>query len=303
MEFMLENKKFDLAVLEANHFFETAYDLFLANQMNASIVLEGTEMETYMEAESKKVKAASESFFNKIGKAIEEFIDEIKKKFFEADSTKKLNDAKEAVKKNSKKAEAIKVDAESFEMNADDLNKYIQEMVKIERELLNLKASESLIGYQGNQTAINIEIAKIMRKAEKLQDKFDEELLDKNKKVINMALTDAIRFSDKQLENVKVDAEALKSGSKKILKEFQKDANGCDVPAKQNAIRKLGNMVGTMTRKYYNKKTSVAGTTIKTVVGIIGVKILASVAKGYIQTKTNELANSVMNNTDNPSNE
>ena len=187
-------------------------------------------------------------------------------------------------------------------MNADDLNKYIQEMVKIERELLNLKASESLIGYQGNQTAINIEIAKIMRKAEKLQDKFDEELLDKNKKVINMALIDAIRFSDKQLENVKVDAEALKSGSKKILKEFQKDANGCDVPAKQNAIRKLGNMVGTMTRKYYNKKTSVAGTTIKTVIGIIGVKILASVAKGYIQTKTNELANSVMNDTNNPDN-
>ena len=54
-----------------------------------------------------------------------------------------------------------------------------------------------------------VEYMEIETKMDKLNDKSDEAFLEKNEKIIKMAAKDAIRFSKKQLDNVKVDYDAL----------------------------------------------------------------------------------------------
>ena len=117
------------------------------------------------------------------------------------------------------------------------LDDYIKQMVSLERKLMNIKDG-ALLNVPGSSNNLHvIEANEILHEIDKLNQKYDSEFLSKNDKVIKLAAKDAIRFNEKQLQQVKVDYDAVEKGSKEVLAMFKKDAKGCDVPVKLNGIQ------------------------------------------------------------------
>lgn len=247
-----------------NHFWESTYDTFAVTFMEttySSVIEENTKDLILMEeTESlgKKVVAAIQKIMDAIASFCSKIKDAIVSKFTSKEQKEKEEKIREELKKNPEAANK-KLKVIRDEKNVELLNTYIREMAKLERKLMNIKAQATDGFKSGNSKDAQLVISanQILREMDKLDEKFDKEFLHDNEETIEMALKDAIRFSDKQLENVKVDFDAVEKESSRILAEFKKDAQGCDVPVKYNIIQKMANAVGTRTRKYIEKKTRI----------------------------------------------
>lgn len=136
-----------------------------------------------------------------------------------------------------------------IEKNRKLIDLYIQEMAKLERKLMALKYDKIKNGGPALEGEYDREYDKILKEMDNLNRKFDKSLLDEHDFLIKMSLKDAIRFNDKDLNNIRVNYNAIKKQSKECLSLFKKDANGCDVPVKLNIIQKMSNHIATRSRK------------------------------------------------------
>ncbi len=214
-------------------------------------------------------------------KAIAEFAGKLKDKvlaeFGSKETKEKLDAAKETVSKN-KEVSKKQVDMYIDEENRKLLDDYIQSMAKLERQLMNIKVG-AMVGKPGTKNNLHvIEANEIIHKMDELNHKYDSEFLQKNDKIIKMAAEDAIRFNEKQLNNIKVDYAAVEKGCKEILNTFKKDAKGCDVPIKLNIIQRMSNAIGTRVRKFLHNHTKFMHSNLKSI--LTGVAIGIAVKKG-----------------------
>lgn len=272
----------DISDLKLNHIWESAYDSFnihVAEIFNSPVVEESIKEIMYAESVSDLAKKVGEAI-QKIIDTIVELCSKLKKavaeKLFSKKTEDTLNDIKESLKQNPQAAKT-QVEISDDEKRKEMLNKYIQEMAKLERRLLVLKVRDTdvskLVNVAStgssklNTTSIAFEAAKIAQEMEKLNEQYDKGVLEANEKIIKMALGDAIRFNEKQLNNIKVDYDAIEKNAKTVLKEFKKDAEGCDVPVKYNIIQKMCNSIGYRVREELNKKTKIAHINLKTIIG------------------------------------
>lgn len=168
----------------------------------------------------------------------------------------------------------------------DNLNEYIREMSKLERELRDLKLQNKLVGYKRPDVIITnaFEVEKIMEKMDLLNNQFDNKLIQNNSEVIDMALDEALRYSKKSLDNIKLDYENIQEGSDKILQVFIKDTEGIEHPLKMNAIQKMAASISEKTRKTIYNRTKKTGLSIKTLLSV-KTAILAG-AGGYLGYNT-----------------
>ena len=207
----------------------------------------------------------------KVLDAIVEFAKNIKKKlvelFTEKDVEKKLDQIDEYSNRYGNK----KVTVMSTDRMKKKLNEYINEYLKLEREIIKIRYNMKHEKTPGAAALAKAEYDKISKKIDELNAKFDKEFLDENQDTIELAVKDAVRFSKKQLQDVKVDFEALESGSKKILQQFKKDADGVESPVEANLFTKLANSVGTLYRKMEIKSGNYKKHTL------LGILALASV--------------------------
>lgn len=231
------------------------------------------------ESESNSVVAKIKAGIDKIIEIIVEFFGKISdsiKKFFNKDAEDKL----EALTKSDYDKKA-KVNIYKCDKKQATLNEYIKELVILERKLMNLKFDVGVNGKDTKKSAAAIIAAnEIMRELDKLDAKYDKEFLDDNKDIIAMASEDAIRFSDKELKNVKVDFEAVEKNAKEVLKEFKKDADGCDVPVKLNILQRMSKSLSTAVRKQAKKSTEYKHRNLVAVLALAG----TTAAVGYYVT-------------------
>jgi hypothetical protein len=82
-----------------------------------------------------------------------------------------------------------------------------------------------------------------------LEAKYDSKFISEHQQVIELASKDAIRFSEKQLKDVELDFDAIMKNSKKVLKQFKTDANGCKEPVKLNILQKMIRALATKIRQ------------------------------------------------------
>lgn len=173
-----------------------------------------------------------------------------------------------------------KVTMYSDEKSKKALDKYVREMSKLERRLLDLKVYGK-IGTKkavANAPSIIIETNVIMKEMDRLNAEYDQEFLDENSEIITMSLKDAIRFNKKSLDSIRVDFDSYEKGSSKVLKEYKTDAEGCEDPVVLNTIQRLANSVGTRFRKYLVKHTKYRSSNMRNVllcVGMIGAGVIA----------------------------
>lgn len=258
------NAECSLSLEKLNHIWETCYDSFFiqCEDIRMSSVVEESVKEFMYEAEASNIGKKVVEVIQKIIETIQDFCSKVKSaivdKFTSKEAKDNLTKLEESIKNDPEKGNK-KVKIYDDAKAQAKLNTYIQEMAKLERKLMNIKIQATDNFKLGNNKDASLVISanQIMREMDKLNEKYDKDLLDANEEVIEMALKDAIRFSDKQLSNVKVDYDAVQKKSEQILAEFKKDANGCNVPVKYNTIQKMANAIGTRVRKFVQKKTEV----------------------------------------------
>ena len=85
---------------------------------------------------------------------------------------------------------------------------------------------------------------------------FSEFVSSDNKHIIEMAKKDALRFSKKELDNVRINYDNIAKGSKEILEKFKTDANGVQVPEQRKAFQSLINRVSNKARIAANKAST-----------------------------------------------
>lgn len=254
----------DITLQKLNHFAESAFDSFFIESTeinNFNGLDDKTKEAMYSEAVADIGKKIVETI-EKIIKAIKDFIgkakDTVVNAFSNKDTSDKLDKAEAVIKADpSKGKEKVKInDPKDEERDRARLDKYIKEMALLERDLLLLKTRVSTDELKLDASQASIYAQEIFEKMRRLNDRYDHDFLDENSELIEMALADAIRFSRKQLENVKVDYNAVEANSEKVLAEFKKDADGCDVPVIYNGIQKMANSIGTRVRKFISKHTA-----------------------------------------------
>lgn len=289
--FETANLEFELQMQKLDHIWESAMDTFGVQKEEfriSPVVEEDMKDLLYNEAASdlgKKVVAVIQKIIDTIKEFCSKMRDMIVEKFSSKEAKEKLKQVEDAISKDPKKAnEKVKVADDKKAQAA--LNEYIKQMAILERKLMNIKlqATKGFKASNKNDAALIISANQILHDMDKLNEKYDKALLDENEELIEMALKDAIRFSDKQLQNVKVDYAAVEKESERVLAEFKKDAQGCDEPVKYNAIQKMANALGTRVRKFIQKKTAVR----KKNLGIIfGTAAIGLGVTGYAYYKTN----------------
>lgn len=274
-------KESELEILKFNHEIDTNINLFtiesktLDLEKNIYNVITESEYDIILENKLSEVGKGIGNFIDNIIKSIKELvkkcIDSIKL-LFSSKSSESSSENKDEEKKieetikviNNPQTEEQKKIVEETKVeviinNEDEiLNEYIKELVKLEREVLNLKTQRYRLNTTLKQNSktrnkkddINDKIRYIEKSLDKLNQKYDDEFLKKNQKVITMSLKDAIRFNDDQLENVKLDFNAIQNNCEKVLKEFKKDADDNDIPVEcKGLIKKLSNHLSTRARK------------------------------------------------------
>lgn len=282
--------KADISDMKLNHIWESAYDSFnihVAEIFNSTVIEESTKEIMYEESVRDLAKKAGE-IIQKIIDAIKDVCLKLKKvvteKFLSKETKNKLNEAEEALKKNpslGKEKVEIMVDKASSQL----LDQYIKDMAKLERELLYLKVETddrygAFDSKKVNMAEVIFRVNQISKKMDALNNKYDSVVGD-NEKLIQMALSDAIRFNSKQLDNIKIDYDAVEKNASEVLREFKTDASGCDVPVKYNLIQKMANAIGTRVRKYFKKKTEYHKNNLFKIVAAVSV----GAAIGYTKHK------------------
>lgn len=228
-----------------------------------------------------KIKAAIDKIIETLVEFIGKVTDKIKKVF-----NKDFEDKLDAVKKSDydKKAKVTIVDIFKKKKLLDE---YIKELLVLERKLMNIKFEASHnVDIVTNKTAkYIIAVNEVNRELDALNDKYDKKFLEDNADIIKMASEDAIRFADKDLKNVKIDYDAIENDSKKILKQFKTDADGCEVPVKMNTIQKMANSLATRVRMYVKKKSEYQHKNTFAVLAVVGVTVGGVAAVALVKHK------------------
>ena len=277
----------DIRLNKIDHVYKSFYESFNiriqelnVNKMFSEFVTESTYDVVYEKSLSDLVSTvvkAIEQFISNIVDFIKLSKDKIVFLFTDKKNKEKLDNLEKVIDE-VEIDKTVEIDT-SEEDEKKMLDEYIREMSKLERELMGLKLENKTNPlYKSNQYMV--EYMEIEKKMDKLNDKFDKAFLEKNEKIIKMAAKDAIRFSKKQLDNVKVDYDALEKKSSDILKEFKKDANGCEVPVKLNMLQKMSRSIATRTRKSVQRMTSRKHGNIAAVIAItVGAVTIKHVAR------------------------
>lgn len=294
------NSECSLSLDKINHIWESTYDSFFIqceDIKNSSVVEESVKNLMYEASASDLGKKAVE-VIQKIIESIREFCSKVKdaiiEKFSSKDAKDNLKKIEDAIQKDPEKGKK-KVDIYNDVKAQAKLDTYIQEMAKLERKLMNIKlqATNNFKLGNGNDAALVISANQIMRDMDNLTAKYDKDLLDIGDEVIQMALKDAIRFTDKQLNNIKVDYDAVQKKSEQILSEFKKDASGCNVPVKYNLIQKMANAIGTRVRKFVQRRTAVRKRNLMLIFGAGAASIGIT---AYVQYHSNPIVKNSVDN-------
>lgn len=222
-------------------------------------------------AEDYVYEASTEGFFGKVKAAIQKItktISETAGKFASIISDKLKGIYAKITKKNIVHLKNEKVDVYRCEKDIDALNDYIRDMVKLERKLIATKVATQAVSSPSLKVSYTIGVTEIQDEIRKLDAKYDK-VVSENSGIVKLALEDAIRFSDKQINNVKLNMDAIKKESDKVLDAFTKDINGCDIPQKANVIQKMSNAIGTKVRKLMKKYSSRATKTCNGIFSLI----------------------------------
>lgn len=268
MNYIEDNLELKLFIESSNDIFQTNFDKFMIslkimnNDKKIGLITESDNFVIY-ESKIKSIVDKLKELISSLIEKIKEFCTKSKNGIAKLFSDKK-NDIDELV--SNKNIPNEKVEIYDIKTKQDLLNTYINKMINLERKLMNIKVSNK-VKLENDANSI-IEYNDIIREIDKLNDEFDKSFLDENKDIIKMASKDAIRFSEKELKNVKVDFNELEKGSTEILSKFKEDANGCDIPIKANILQKMVNSVSTRVRKVVYKSTSYKHLNLKTILAL-----------------------------------
>ena len=206
-------------------------------------------------------------FIQKVIDNVSLFFRNLKIKIFGSKEEKeKLAQIKEAVKSAKKLPESARKQIKVYrtKKNKKALDAYIKEMAQLERRLMRLKVEAnndsgnglSLLPIVGafvpdkdNTSSIMIEYNDIKDAMDKCNAKY-EKLIEQNAEVVELALADAIRFSDKELKDIELDMDAVKADSDKVLAKFKEDAKGVKVKEQANLLQRMTSAIETHVRKY-----------------------------------------------------
>ena len=220
-------------------------------------------------------------FIQKVIDNVSLFFRNLKIKIFGSKEEKeKLAQIKEAVKSAKKLPESARKQIKVYrtKKNKKALDAYIKEMAQLERRLMRLKVeanNDSGYGLQmlpivgafvpdkDNTSSIMLEYNDIKDAMDKCNAKY-EKLIEQNAEVVELALADAIRFSDKDLKDIELDMDAVKADSDKVLAKFKEDAKGVKVKEQANLLQRMTSAIETHVRKYmrdsagYHQKNTAA---------------------------------------------
>ena len=242
--------------------------------LNSQYLTESS-FETVYEAETEKVKEKTDGFFKKLIEAIGTFFSNLGHKVKTNIDDEKTKKALEELDK----ADLSKLPKEKVSMYKDEvlqklLNDYVQELLVLEREIMDLKldvkinmSTKSNKNHSLELLEASSELRKLEDKIDKLNERYNKELLESSEAqhIIELAQADAIRFSKEQLKSVKVNFDKVEKGSKKVLMQISKDAKGCEVPYKAKLLQKLGNGLATILRKIVYKRYEYTHKNLKTI--------------------------------------
>lgn len=230
-------------------------------------------------------------FIQKVIDNVSLFFRNLKIKIFGSKEEKeKLAQIKEAVKSAKKLPESARKQIKVYrtKKNKKALDAYIKEMAQLERRLMRLKVeanNDASYGLQmlpivgafvpdkDNTSSIILEYNDIKDAMDKCNAKY-EKLIEQNAEVVNLALEDAIRFSDKDLKDIELDMDAIKADSDKVLAKFKEDAKGVKVKEQANLLQRMTSSIETHVRKYmrdcggYHQKNTAALLAIAKITGI-----------------------------------
>lgn len=282
MDFLIEEKEFNLSLLHANHILESAIGLFNIN----TFYCESTDI-VYEASLSDMIDSAVKAI-EKIIQAIVDFcssaISKVKSFFLKKEHQSKID----ALVKNIDKIENPneKISIYESEKLQKAFNVYIREVLKIERKISLLKLDATVSKNPTSSNSFIIECHKIMKEMNELNEKFEAVLTNETEPIIQMAKKDAVRFSQKELDNVKVDFDAVEKGSKEVLQKFKVDMNGCEVPVKINMFQKIANKVATNTRRVVTKITTYKHKNLLKIIGSVALTVGAiSTGKAMVNVK------------------
>lgn len=230
-------------------------------------------------------------FIQKVIDNVSLFFRNLKIKIFGSKEDKeKLAKIKAAVKSAKKLPESARKQIKVYrtKKNKKALDAYIKEMAQLERRLMRLKVeanNDASYGLQmlpivgafvpskDNTSSIMLEYNDIKDAMDKCNAKY-EKLIEQNAEVVNLALEDAIRFSDKELKDIELDVDAVKADSDKVLAKFKEDAKGVKVKEQANLLQRMTSSIETHVRKYmrdcggYHQKNTAALLAIAKITGI-----------------------------------
>ena len=230
-------------------------------------------------------------FIQKVIDNVSLFFRNLKIKIFGSKEEKeKLAQIKAAVKSAKKLPESARKQIKVYrtKKNKKALDAYIKEMAQLERRLMRLKVeanNDASYGLQmlpivgafvpskDNTSSIMLEYNDIKDAMDKCNAKY-EKLIEQNAEVVNLALEDAIRFSDKELKDIELDMDAIKADSDKVLAKFKEDAKGVKVKEQANLLQRMTSSIETHVRKYmrdcggYHQKNTAALLAIAKITGI-----------------------------------
>ena len=202
------------------------------------------------------MEADNDSFFAKVGQVVidmankcVEFITNAKDNVVGLFKKKENAAALKALKDNKDKIDPTKRIKIIKGKEAETLNEYVKELLVLERQLLLTKISPDINVIPGRSSNRTIEAMEILQKMKSLEDKYDSKFISEHQQVIELASKDAIRFSEKQLKDVELDFDAIMKNSKKVLRQFKTDANGCKEPVKLNILQKMIRALATKIRQ------------------------------------------------------
>lgn len=279
MDFIdIYSKECEINLLKSSHYFESCYDIFIIkakeleiNKNLYNLVTESEEsfiLEASIQGLVDKVVKTIESIINAISFMITKIVDKITGKEYK----KKIEELEKKIDEINDKVEIDNINKKKIDIHDDkkckeELNKYIREMTKLERKLMTMRF-DNMINPTMTDGKLIVECNLLIKEIDDLNDKYDKSFLEENKDIIEMASKDAIRFSKKQLDNVKVDYEAIEKGSKEVLMQFKKDADGCEIPIKLNILQKISNSIATRVRRVVNRVSSYRHRNLSAVLGI-----------------------------------
>lgn len=257
-------------------------------------------------------------FIQKVIDNVSLFFRNLKIKIFGSKEEKeKLAQIKEAVKSAKKLPESARKQIKVYrtKKNKKALDAYIKEMAQLERRLMRLKVEAnndpgdglSMLPVVGgfvvdrdNTASIMVEYNDIKEAMDKCNSKY-EKLIEQNAEVVELALADAIRFSDKDLKDIELDMDAIKADSDKVLAKFKEDAKGVKVKEQANLLQRMTSSIETHVRKYmrdsagYHQKNTTALLAISKIVGITFTSLGASEALKAMTLGKVDIAGSVAN--------